>query len=224
MTQKPRVLLIQQSQDTPPGNVLPWLIKNEFPVQIVQIYKGEALPLLENFEHLVLCGGAPNVDQGTLYPWLNAEKAFVERSLKEGKKAIGLCLGAQICADVLGSKVYPHPEGWEVGWHSCDLMGGKSGVFFQYHRYVFEAPKDAVVTASNDWWPSQAFALKDQVMAFQFHPEAELTWTNECADDSDLPTSGRVHNSQQIISDGLIYQTQSQSWFEAQLAKFLNSK
>lgn len=47
--------------------------------------------------------------------WLMEEKAFLERTIAGGKAVLGICLGAQLLADVLKAKVFKNNYK-EIGW------------------------------------------------------------------------------------------------------------
>lgn len=69
------------------------------------LFEGEPLPDLGNFDWLVIMGGPMNVYEDEKYPWLAAEKIFIREAIEGGKVVLGICLGAQLIADVLGGKV-----------------------------------------------------------------------------------------------------------------------
>jgi GMP synthase-like glutamine amidotransferase len=73
-----------------------------------------SLPEQEEFDVLLVMGGAMNVDEEERYPWLRAEKEFILQSIKSGKKCIGICLGAQLISTALSERVYPN-EQKEIG-------------------------------------------------------------------------------------------------------------
>ena len=54
------------------------------------------------------------------YSWLKAEKDLIGQAIATGKPILGVCLGSQLIADVLGSKVYKNPEP-EIGWFPIEL-------------------------------------------------------------------------------------------------------
>ena len=174
-----------------------------------------------------------HVDQEAVHPWLTDEKIFLEKSIQKGNKILGLCLGGQLVAQILGAHVGPHPEGWEVGWHPITLHE-KPGLvgfekkteqyFSQYHRYIFEAPADAEVIASNDWWAPQAFLWKNQILAFQFHPERTMEGNRNTAMGCDLPLLGRTATKEQILALGQLHQPLAELWFEKVLNGFISDK
>lgn len=190
---------------------------------------GHALPNADEVDDLVICGGSMNVDEEALFPWLKQEKKLIEQVLKKGGRIVGLCLGAQLSAEVLGAKVKCHHD-WEVGWQPVQLnvQAGLQGFeaprtipVFQWHRYVFDLPSGAKRLAQNDWWENQAFLWKDQVLAFQFHPETDLDWNRECALDRGLPTTGRTQSASEILKLGEELQPGLERWFHSVLEGFL---
>ena len=66
-----------------------------------------------------------------MYPWLWAEKVLIAAAIREGKKVLGICLGAQLIAAVSGARVYPNPQKeigfWPVRWTEAGKgMGGRA--------------------------------------------------------------------------------------------------
>lgn len=224
-----RLALIQHEVDSPAGSARPWLNQRGFRFQHVELFKNQPLPKPDDVDDLILCGGSMNVDEEHHHPWLKEEKKLIEAVLKKGGRVVGLCLGAQLTAEVLGAKVGPHTD-WEVGWHPVQLkqVPGLQGFetprelsVFQWHRYVFEIPDGAQRIASNDWWENQAYLWKKQALCFQFHPETDLAWNRECALDRGLPSTGRSQTAEQILEQGPRLQPTMQAWFESVLEGFL---
>lgn len=131
---------------------------------------------------LVILGGPIGVYEEEAYPFLGSEIALVERRLAARKPILGICLGAQIMARALGSRVYPGPKkeiGWsplsltEAGQSSClrHLDGAKTHVL-HWHGDTFDLPKDAVRLASTPACANQAFSYGPSALALQFHGEA----------------------------------------------------
>ena len=198
---KPQILLVQHTDGTAPGHVLPWLKSRHPTYRHVRLQDGDLLPPPEQVQAVILCGGGVHVDQEDRYPWLRPEKKFIEACIAQNKQIVGLCLGGQLLAQILGARVYPHPQGWEVGWHDVTLQkvqtlaefeSSATVKFSQFHRYVFDLPPGAEILAQNSWWEVQAFHWKQQLLAFQFHPERDSVGNQVSANDSDLPTVGQT--------------------------------
>jgi len=141
-----------------------------------------ALPRIDELDFLVVMGGPMNIYQEAEHPWLAQEKAFIASAIAAGKLVLGICLGAQLVADVLGGPVSKgeHPE---IGWHTVKLTeaGRAIPVFagfperfaaLHWHGDIFAIPPGAVHVASSEACANQAFAYDGgRVVALQFHLE-----------------------------------------------------
>jgi GMP synthase - Glutamine amidotransferase domain len=134
---------------------------------------------LESTDLLLILGGPMSVYQEEAYPWLAAEKRFVKSAMEQGIKIIGICLGAQMLAEILGAKVYRHSIK-EIGWHRIERTGEEHpwlqqmpGEFhsFQWHGDTFDLPEGATLLARSEACGHQAFAYGNDVLALQFHLE-----------------------------------------------------
>jgi GMP synthase-like glutamine amidotransferase len=161
----------------------------------VHLYEGEGLPRdCGDLDGLVIMGGPMNVDDIRQFPFLLPEVQLIERLIAEGKPVLGICLGAQLVAKALGSRVYPNKIR-EVGWHPVSFTpAGKKDPFFshlpdpltvlQWHGDTFDLPKDTVHLATSKQCHNQAFRWGESVYALQFHIEATPTMVTQwCADE-----------------------------------------
>lgn len=164
------------------GHIEQWIATQGHCLRISHLYAGEALPALNEFDRLVIMGGPMNIYEDERYPWLAAERDFIRRAIDAGKSAVGICLGAQLLADALGSKVYggKHKEiGWlpirvtEAGQKSLLWQGlPTSPVVFHWHGDTFEVPAGAVHLAESEGCVSQAFVYDNRILGLQFHLES----------------------------------------------------
>ena len=76
---------------------------------------------------------------------------------QSGKPLLGICLGAQMMARVLGARVGRHPENLvEIGYHPIYPTAAGAAyfdgptMFYQWHKETFEIPRGAVHLAHND--------------------------------------------------------------------------
>jgi len=72
-----------------------------------RLYLGEKLPPVDRIDWLIIMGGPMSVNDELEYPWFVEEMRFVGQTIDAGKTILGICLGAQLLAKVLGSDVYP---------------------------------------------------------------------------------------------------------------------
>ncbi len=164
----------------------------------------DARPAIERYDGLIVLGGGMNVGDEARFPHLLTELAAIERALALGKPVLGICLGAQLLARVLGATVYPHSVS-EIGWYPleptsetandpvmCPLE--RSQAVFQWHSYTFERPRDAVLLATSAQCPMQAFRYGENAYGFQFHLEMDEAlirrWLSEPSYLADLEASG----------------------------------
>jgi len=144
-------------------------------------YRGDRAPELDTFDVLVVMGGPMNVYDEDDHPWLITEKAFLLSSINAGKKVIGICLGAQLIACVLGAAVTRNAHR-EIGWFPLTISPAAANhpvakilatcpQVFHWHGDTFALPQDAVLLASSKACAHQAFAIGKNIVAFQFHLE-----------------------------------------------------
>jgi GMP synthase (glutamine-hydrolysing) len=131
---------------------------------------------------LVVLGAPIGVYEVDRYPFLRSEFAVVERAVARGKPIVGICLGAQVLAAVLGARVYPAREK-EIGWGLLGLTpdGRKSPLsaladnklwVLHWHGDTFDLPRGATWLAETAGVPNQAFSYnRGRVLALQFHAE-----------------------------------------------------
>jgi len=68
---------------------------------------------LENYSLVLVLGGYMGAYEEDKYPFLNYEFKIMEYALKANIPLIGICLGSQMLARVLGSNVYKgHIRDW----------------------------------------------------------------------------------------------------------------
>ena len=125
---------------------------------------------------LAVLGGPIGACDEALYPFVAEEIAFIGARLAARRPTLGICLGAQMMALALGSKVYPG-RGKEIGFAplgaASGLMAGYEGVpVLHWHGDVFDLPAGAERLASTALCENQAFRLGNFALAFQCHPEA----------------------------------------------------
>jgi GMP synthase (glutamine-hydrolysing) len=179
------VLIIKNIAAEGPGTIEDYLRAKNLPYSIVDLSREEAVPGLDSFTHLVIMGGPMAVYEMDRHTFLIKEAMLLERAVRAGKCILGVCLGAQMVAHVLGARVYPGPQK-EIGWYDATLTPhGMSDALmselklpdkdaarvFQWHGDTFELPPGSVRLALSDLYSNQAFRYTDRVYGLQFHIE-----------------------------------------------------
>src|SRR5262245_7856016 len=178
-----RVLIIVHQEHSNPGRVAELLEARGCALDRRCPNLGDPLPDdLSPYAASVLFGGPQSANDDHL-PGVRAELDWLERTaLPADAPLLGICLGAQMIARVLGAKVGPHPGGLvEIGYHPVyPTAAGQTyfdgpTLFYQWHRETFEIPAGAVHLAHNDAFDAQAFRYSRQVYGIEFHPEMTLS-------------------------------------------------
>ena len=180
MTQK--IILVEHHDEPRDDLASTFLPKLGFSLECCQPFAGQSLPdVEEDTAGIVITGGAANVDQMDQYPYLRDEAQWIEQCLGKDIPTLGLCLGSQLLAHVLGAPVEPHDDGaQEFGLYEIKATDDERQFvpdnFFavQFHSRGFEVPEGAELLAAGDIFPNQAFRYGDNVLGTQFHPECTL--------------------------------------------------
>lgn len=195
------------------GHIETWAIKKGYVITQSKMYENEALPDTCGIDLLVVMGGPMGVYDADVYPWLEGEKKFIGKAIKDGVKVVGICLGAQLIADVMGARVSRNHEK-EIGWFSVSSEKGYDGLFsgvfdektevFHWHGDTFEIPKGCRLICSSNACVNQAFEYEKQVLGLQFHLEttrsSALDLIENCRDE--ILAGGKfIQSEHDIMSD-----------------------
>jgi GMP synthase-like glutamine amidotransferase len=161
-----------------------------FKVEYLDTAKGETLKEpLEKYSLLVVLGGYMGAYEENLYPFLSYEFSLMEQALKLNIPILGICLGAQMLAKVLGARVFKGDKGKEIGWMDVFKVG-EHELFqefpnvlkvFQWHGDTFELPKGAVRVYTSEKYENQAFVY-GKAVGLQFHIEVDQNMVKEWAE------------------------------------------
>jgi len=159
-----------------------WAKENGIHFSRIRLYENDPYPHLSDVEALIIMGGPMGAGDYQIFPWLKSEKAYIRKAIQKNKIVVGVCLGAQLIAMVLGAKVYPNPHK-EIGWfpvhktpqaHNTSIgkILPESFMAFHWHGDTFDIPKGAVHLAESKVCKNQAFVYLNRVIALQFHLES----------------------------------------------------
>ena len=163
------------------GAITEWAHARGHTLSGTQLFR-DTLPEPDELDLLVIMGGPMNIYEEREYPWLAPEKTFIAKAIDAHKAVLGICLGAQLLADVLGGTV-TKGEYREIGWYPVELteagrqlpvLAGFPQCFpaLHWHGDTFSTPRGAIHVASSAACTNQAFAYDGgRVLGLQFHLE-----------------------------------------------------
>ncbi len=180
-----RLLVLQHSPLDHPGVMRRYLLEDGIEWDPIDTYTGCAIPPLDGYDALLVMGGPQQTDQEAAYPWLKAEKDYIHQAiLGEEKPILGVCLGCQLIADVMGGLVGPMAIP-EIGILDVETTPAALGdalldglavpaKTLQWHlNAVLELPPTAVHLMRSPACENQAFRVGDRVWGLQFHMELD---------------------------------------------------
>ncbi len=179
------------------AHIATWARQRGHTVSSTRFFASDDLPPVDRIDGLVIMGGPMSIHDEAFFPWLVAEKRWIEQVIRADKPVLGICLGAQLMASVLGATVYKNPF-QEIGWFSVRKMPldqetpithalPTTWEAFHWHGETFDLPAGALHLASSDGCRQQAFLYGRQVVGLQFHlettPESANRLITHCAED-----------------------------------------
>lgn len=197
------------------GHIVSWANARAWDVSRTCLYDNEPLPPIDEVDWLVVMGGPMSVHDEAQHRWLVAEKQYIETAIRNGRVVIGICLGAQLIAEVLGASVRRAFES-EIGWLTVERTEESSGseVFsalpdqftaLHWHGETFDIPDGATHLARTPGCESQAFEYGRRVWALQFHLETDADGVERLIENcrSDIEPGPYVQQPGEMI--GVVY-------------------
>ena len=162
------------------GSIENLLVENGCDITRTCMYQDQSLPSIHEIDALFIMGGPMGVYDDDEYPWLTLEKEFIESVLQLNIPILGVCLGAQLLASVLGAKVENNTFE-EIGWYPVKRTKGlvddrvnNLPIDFDalhWHGDTFEIPDGGSNFIVSDGCANQAFVYGENVLGMQFHLE-----------------------------------------------------
>jgi GMP synthase (glutamine-hydrolysing) len=227
-----KILLIVHQQTSEPGLVGQILIKNGYELDIRCPAIEQELPAtMDNHEAVVIFGGPMSANDSETLPFIRTELDWIPIALDSSKPFLGICLGAQLLARVLGASVSPHPkEMTEIGYFPIVPADTSVNYFdvpryvYHWHREGFELPRGAQLLAKGEVFESQAYRYGETAYGVQFHPEITKEmmgkWTTLGAQMLTLPGAQSREEQMQKYS---LYGGESETWLEGFLCYWLDT-
>lgn len=232
-SRKPVCIVLHQ-ENSNPGHVGQWLVRNGYPLDIRKPRFGDPLPeTLDGHSGAVIFGGPMSANDKDAF--VTAEIDWIGTVLKEKKPFLGICLGAQMLTLHLGAKVGFHPEELtEIGYYpiAATPEGEKLGAWpdhvYQWHREGCELARGArllATSAPGGAYPVQAFAYGPTAIGVQFHPEITFAqvhrWTGRSG--QRMLMKGAREQSEHIAGH-IAYAQRVQSWLGSFLGRWVEGK
>ena len=179
-----KILVVQHVPHEPLGTLDRLLRHHKIRIKFVNFSRTpDAVPDIAGYDAVIVLGGPMNVDEGHLHPHLLTEMRVLEAALRADLPILGICLGAQLLAHVLGARVGRNRT-QELGWHEVRLTDAGRGdpalhhlgdgkQVFHWHGDMFAVPESAVLLAESDLCAHQAFRYGAHAYGLQFHLEAD---------------------------------------------------
>lgn len=210
------------------GSMENYFVSKGHKISNTSFYLNQSLPPVDELDVLVVMGGPMSVNEEARYPWLRREKDFIYSALKREVPVLGVCLGAQLIAAVLGASVVKNAYE-EIGWYPVRLTRGivadeqarhlpDSFDALHWHGETFSIPSGARNFISSEGCANQAFVYGDNVLGLQFHLEMlpshveaiyrecgrpALTGTYIQGEDEMLAPVEKFRNAQNILEEFL---------------------
>jgi GMP synthase (glutamine-hydrolysing) len=186
-----RILVVEHEQDADLGRLLrPLLVAPGVELDVVRPYEGQVLPAdaeAAGYHGLIVLGGSMASWEDDVAPWLPATRLLLGRAVETALPVLGICLGAQLLALATGGGVQRGQADLEVGLGEIvylaeaatdRLLGpvmarsGTRAFVGQWHQDAIDTlPPGAVLLATGQPYPHQAFRLGEAAWGLQYHPE-----------------------------------------------------
>lgn len=211
----PALAIVQHQPSVPPGLIADALEQRGVDHFVLEAWHEQAWPHAEELRGLIVLGGVMNVDEVERYEFLGRSRSLMSAALEAEVPTMGVCLGAQIMARVLGGDVV-RAERRNALFSPLKVLTDdpvvdpfKSGApVLQFHEDTFTIPPDGVPLATSEASGlHQAFRYGRNAYAIQFHFEVDeaivRAWCEDIGDDemsaswntstADLLTETRAH-------------------------------
>ena len=187
-----RVLTIINIMDDPTGYVGEILEDHNIPYDVIDA-SSQSVPDPTVYSAMIVFGGPQNANEDEKYPYFLQEKAALRTAIEQDIPVLGICLGGQMLASVLGGTVKKHTI-TEIGFSEIQctdegkhdpLYEGLAGhqLVYQWHEDTFTIPSGAVRLATSEKTENQAFRYGRNAYGIQYHieltPAMLETWLQE---------------------------------------------
>lgn len=195
-----RIRVIQHVEFERPGRIAEWAALRGHELLLTRAW-ADPFPVHDGADLLVVLGGPMGACDEAQHTWLGEEKRHIAEAISRDCPVLGVCLGAQILATIIGGSVTRNAQP-EIGWFPVSRTAAADGVSLfaewpetamvgHWHGDMLVLPPESTPVLSSAACPNQAFVFRDRVVGVQFH----LEWTDalmrdmvaKCAEDVATP-------------------------------------
>lgn len=223
------ILIVVHQETSDPGLVGQLLRKAGYRLDVCCPAIGQSLPDIARYDGAIVFGGPMSANDDPSLAFIRSELDWIPTVLKAQKPYLGICLGAQLLARVLGARVAPHADDRrEIGYRTIqpvpshhNPLAGLTHVY-HWHKEGFTLPFGAELLARGEVFPHQAFRYGETAYGLQFHPEITSDmidrWTTQAADQMVLPDAQSYEEQRQHHA---IYAAAVENWLRGFLQNWL---
>jgi GMP synthase (glutamine-hydrolysing) len=199
-----KILVVVHQETSDPGLVEQVLRQMGYELDIRCPAVGDTLPqTMDHHAGAIIFGGPMSANDDETLPFIRTELDWIPIALDSGKPYLGICLGAQMLARVLGAKVAPHVEEIrEIGFMPIQPVLTRQSPsepnpliglthVYHWHREGFELPNGAELLATGETFKNQAYRYGENAYGVQFHPEITRSmidlWVSKAGEQLVLP-------------------------------------
>ncbi|HTI14849.1 MAG TPA: type 1 glutamine amidotransferase [Dictyobacter sp.] len=176
-----RLLALQNMWDNPPGFVGELLNAYNIEYDVIHV-ENTMIPDPDAYAAVLAFGGIQHVYDGEeKYPYFAREKEVIRQAVEQDIPFLGICLGGQLLADVMGGQVKQHTM-TELGFFNVQITdeGQNDPLFmdlpgyqtvFHWHEDTFDLPAGATLLATSENTRNQAFRYGKRAYGLQYHIE-----------------------------------------------------
>ncbi len=174
MIQK-QVLIVIHQKHSSSGAIGHLLREQGYHLDVRCPAQGDRLPIdLEHHEAVIVFGGPMSANDDQTLPFIRQELDWLPIVLETEKPFLGVCLGAQLLARILGGKITPHPKGiMEIGYFQIQPV----------EHFLKGSCQDSLNNPPKDC--GNKYSLSEQSKHFNY-PRHVYHWHNEGIE---LPTT-----------------------------------
>ena len=178
-----KILVLKHMPSQNPGIFREHATSHNIEFDEIDLHAGDLIPDLNSYDGLWVMGGSMDVWQDDEYPWLIDEKRVIADAVSNRKiPFLGICLGHQLLAEVMGGKVEPAKNN-EIGLFEITrtpegenhpLLNGlpQPSLWVNAHRTeVTRIPPQAVTLAKSKNCEHHILQVTELAYSCQFHPE-----------------------------------------------------